>query len=468
MLKQSNRPLILVVVGPCCFHLAYEVPILSLLIVGYLAALAALTKLESPRRAFGYGLLVGYGVVVPQLWFFAGLFHTAAFTLWTVLAAWIGLFVVLGQAVRKRWPSRGIWLLPVLWTGLEFARSELYYLRFAWLTPGLALEDPRWQGWLAWGQYGFGFAAMALVVLASRRPRWAVAIAAALALGLGLWPAQEPAGEELKIVGVQVEFPDERQVLKVLDRAVAEAPDAKLVVMPEYTLADEVPEEIRDWCREHAKYMIIGGKSYVDSSRNEFDNTAFVIGPDGETVFSQVKAVPIQFFDDGRPAQSQRVWESPWGKIGIAICYDFSFSRVVDPLVRAGAQLLVIPTMDVIDWGQHQHELHSRLGPVRAREYGLPVVRAASSGVSQIVSANGEVLASVPVGKGLVPFQATVRLPPKGRLPLDRPLVPICAFSALTIGGYLLAMAILASIGARLPEPNISSLPIRSASNPCE
>jgi apolipoprotein N-acyltransferase len=216
-------------------------------------------------------------------------------------------------------------------------------------------------------------------------------------------------------------------------------------VLPEYTLASDVPETIRDWCREHGKYLIIGGKVYIDSSRSEFDNTAFVIGPSGETVFSQVKAVPIQFFNDGRPAKKQAVWDSPWGKIGIAICYDFSFSRVIDPLVRDGAQLLIIPTMDVIDWGRHQHELHSRLGPVRAREYGVPVVRAASSGVSQIVSGDGAVLASVPVGQQMAPFHATVHLPPQASLPLDRALIPICALVSLLLSGYLLSTAVVRS-----------------------
>jgi hypothetical protein len=47
-----------------------------------------------------------------------------------------------------------------------------------------------------------------------------------------------------------------------------------------------------------------------------FHNTAFVVGPDGDVIFEQAKSVPIQFFNDGRPATSQRLWDSPWGRIG--------------------------------------------------------------------------------------------------------------------------------------------------------
>jgi apolipoprotein N-acyltransferase len=449
MQKLSTRPWALILVGIASFHLAYEIPILAPAIIGYLAALALLTRVETARRAFGYGLVLAYGVLVPQLWFFAGLFKTGAVTLWTVLAVWIAAFVVLGHLVCKRWPRWGIWLLPLLWTGLEYARSELYYLRFAWLTPGLALEDPSWHGLLTVGQYGVGLAAMVLAILFLRRPRVAVVITAALALVVSLQPLAPTEGRALSIVGVQMEFPDESMAVKALDRAVRRAPHAELVVLPEYTLQGEVPDAMRDWCRRHGKHLIVGGKAYTDSSRNQFDNTAFVVDPNGDIVFSQVKAVPIQFFADGRPATSQRVWESPWGKIGIAICYDFSFSRVIDPLVEQGAQLLVIPTMDVIDWGQRQHELHSRLGPIRAREYGLPVVRAASSGVSQLIRGDGTVIASVPVGEELVPFWGTVHLPASANPPIDRKLAPLCAFVTMSLTGYLFVLAVVASIQGR-------------------
>jgi apolipoprotein N-acyltransferase len=451
-----KRPLALVILGVLCFHLAYELPGLSLLIIGYLAALVGLSQVERPRRAFAWGLLVGYGVVVPQLWFFAGLFKGGAITLWTVLAAWIAAFVLLGHLVCRRWPRWGIWLLPLLWTGLEYTRSELYYLRFAWLTPGLALEAPTWHGWLAIGQYGFGLGAMILVVLAMRRPRWAMLAATALALVVALRPQPQPAGTPLTIVGVQMEFPDEGQMMRMLGRALDQAPDADLVVLPEYTLQEEVPEKLRAWCREHRKHLIVGGKAYTDASLNEFDNTAFVIGPTGETVFSQVKAVPIQFFNDGRPATSQSVWQSPWGKIGIAICYDFSFSRVMDPLVREGAQLLVVPTMDVIDWGRHQHELHSRLGPIRAREYSVPVVRAASSGVSQICAGDGRVLAQVPVSEKMSAFHATVLLPAEPSVPIDRHLAPICVLATLITASYLLLMSLVSRFA---PLPGAGQLP---------
>ena len=120
--------------------------------------------------------------------------------------------------------------------------------------------------------------------------------------------------------------------------------------------------------------------------------------------------MPIQFFKDGLPAPEQKVWNSPWGKIGFCVCYDLSYTRVTDELVRQGAQLLIVPTMDVEDWGRHEHELHARVAPVRAAEYGIPIFRLASSGISQAVAGGGQVVAKAPFpGSGEI-LSAKLRL----------------------------------------------------------
>jgi predicted amidohydrolase len=170
-------------------------------------------------------------------------------------------------------------------------------------------------------------------------------------------------------------------------------------------------------------------------------NTAFVVGTNGGIVFKQAKSVPIQFFDDGLPAQKQEVWNSPWGKIGICICYDLSYTRVTDRLVEQGAQLLIVPTMDVEDWGRHEHELHSRVAPVRAAEYGIPIFRVASSGISQAVSGGGNVIAQTSFGASGEIFSAQLGLPSRGSLPLDRFLAPLCTGATGIVTAILLFLA---------------------------
>jgi predicted amidohydrolase len=220
-----------------------------------------------------------------------------------------------------------------------------------------------------------------------------------------------------------MEFPTESEVISNLGNLVKDFPTAQLLVLSEYTLEGPVPAKLKEWCRENGKYLIVGGKDPTPD--NTYYDTAFVIGPTGKVVFKQAKSVPLQFFDDGLPAEAQRVWDSPWGKIGICICYDLSYTRVTDGLIRLGAQALIVPTMDMERWGRHEHELHRRVALARAAEYGVPIFRVGSSGISQSVNCFGGEDSTAPFpGEGAT-IAAKLGIGPAGRLPLDRALAPL-------------------------------------------
>jgi apolipoprotein N-acyltransferase len=242
-----------------------------------------------------------------------------------------------------------------------------------------------------------------------------------------------------KVAGVQLEFADTPAIVGELDKLLARSPEANLFVLSEYTFGGPVPVEVKNWCLRNQKHLVAGGKEYVDASEKEFRNTAFVIGPDGREVFKQVKAVPIQFFNDGLPASEQRVWNSPWGRLGFLVCYDLSYTRVTDELIRQGAQAIIAPTMDVQEWGLRQHRLHGRVAPVRAAEYGVPIFRLCSSGISQAVDGHGRVLASAPFpGQGAT-LEATLELAPRGAPPMDRFFVWPCVAAVAAFLGWHVA-----------------------------
>jgi apolipoprotein N-acyltransferase len=424
-----------------CFHAAYTPANpgpLALLIVGYVVCLAQLARLRTTRLAFYIGLLTGLACFAPQLAFFWTIFGPAAIALWTVLAFWIALFVALTHLALARFGAkRAVWLVPFLWTGLEYFRGELYFLKFAWLNVGFALADFQLFPFPLLGVYGIGFcvAAFATVWLILKLDfskqfnltnilLMLLFVLILAVLVLCSMVGSKGRSPNIRVAGVQLEFPNPSQIQQALDNLVAARTNVDLIVLSEYTLDGPPPQELKDWCREHQKFLIVGGKDPAPGGN--FYNTAFVIGTNGEVVFKQVKSVPIQFFKDGLPAPEQQLWESPWGKIGICICYDLSYTRVTDELARQGAQLLIVPTMDVADWGRHQHELHARVAPVRAAEYGIPIFRLASSGISQGVSRGGGVVTSAPFpGDGEMIFFVT-RLGQPASLPLDRWLAPLC------------------------------------------
>jgi apolipoprotein N-acyltransferase len=464
-----------VVVALAAFHGAYSSARLSFLIVLFLFALLQLAQGKHWRLAFYPGLAVGLLIAAFQLGFFWQLFSGGAVALWVVYAFWIGLFVALARlSLMRLGPKWGWFAIPFLWTGLEYFRSELYYLRFSWLNVGYAFSGAPWQRSLGWlGVYGAGF--LVACVAAGSTCLWRTSKARSLALltlgtaclcVVGAWSREAgsaPAVASVRVAGMQLELPDDFDVAPRLNDLIRVRPDAELVVLSEYTFEGPVPESIHKWCRENRRYLVVGGKE--KAANGGFYNTAFVIGPDGQIVFRQVKAVPIQFFDDGRPAPEQKVWESPWGKIGICICYDLSYARVTDRLVQLGAEALIVPTMDMADWGSRQHELHALIAPARALEYGVPIFRLASSGISQAIHPSGRVMATAPYpGEGAV-LAGTLELRGSGHRPLDRWLAPF----AVGVTGVLIVCFLIrppriaATSNIQHPASNVDPAPFRQS-----
>ena len=422
------------------FHTAYEIfpPVILL----FLICIFQLSRTPSRPRATYAGWLLGLCIYGPQLAFFYGIFGSGAVALWLVLATWLSVYLILQRfALIKLGARYGALAAPFLWTGVEYFRSELYYLRFSWVNAGYVMSPFPEAAFIPWlGMYGTGFVLMAFAATCpfvsggTMRSKcvWTLSLGLLIFAGQALThraPSNAAGSKELHIAGVQLEFPDPDKVLMELERTVAKVPEAKLLVLSEYTFDGRVPQAIMEWCDIRDKYLIAGGKDYSDADETQFRNTAFVIGPDGSELFEQVKKVPIQFFKDGLPAAEQKVWYSPWGAIGLCVCYDLSYTRVTDELIRQGAQALIVPTADVKDWGARQHRLHARVAPIRAAEYRIPIFRLCSSGISQAVDARGRVIASAPFpGQGEI-ITAKLQIAPQRKwIPLDRYLVWLCLF----------------------------------------
>ncbi|MCW5556789.1 MAG: hypothetical protein KIT22_02950 [Verrucomicrobiae bacterium] len=443
------------------FQVAFLVAPLCGLVVVSLGCLFALRRVATPRQAFYLGLLAGFGVYAPQMGFLWRIFHIAAIPLWIILSSFHGLFVLLLRGVDIRWgPRWALALAPALWCGIEYFRSEVWWLRFSWFSAGTCLPVEARGVLRIFGVYGAGALAMALGAIGCRwleqgrpslsRRELAGVLGTAVVLGAsGIWPyvdgrREEDGGRAVQVAGVQMEFPGVPEVRMALKKLRRDHPDAELIQLSEYTFDGPVPEPVKDWCRQERVWLLAGGRELLPAVEGSappgerFRNTAFVIGPDGTVAFSQAKSRPIQFFRDGEPARERRVWDSPWGRLGIAICYDASYRRVLDDLVRQGAQALLVPTMDVEHWGEYQHRLNARMARLRSAEYGLPVFRVASSGISQLMDAGGRELATAPCPGPGAEIAGTLRLASaRSWLPLDHWLAPACAWGLLGVIGAL-------------------------------
>lgn len=415
------------------FHLAWLVPQLSCCSLLYAFYLVRLSNLPSHRSCFRFGLFTGLISFSPHLAWFWNIFGWVAICFWVILASFTGLFVLLVHHSSRHLVRQLLALtIPIMWTALEYFRSELYFLKFSWLSVGYIFSDGAGLipvGTL--GVYGVGFLVFLIAgVMSQLRSLQSVTVLVLVMIAfaaLSNFPVSNAAPKgtaSVKVAGIQLEFPPDLEVPRYLDRVIQKHPDARIVVLSEYSFDGPVPSRVRDWCRQNDRYLIAGGKDEIGSG--EFYNTAFVISPTGEIVFKQGKSVPIQFFKDGLPAPGQEVWSSPWGRIAIPVCYDLSYRRVTDRFVTRGAQAFVVPFMDVTDWGRQQHTQHERIAPFRAREYHVPVFRLGSSGISQHVDSLGRVIATAEYPGQEQILAGTLRFSAAPRLPLDHWLAPAC------------------------------------------
>lgn len=94
-------------------------------------------------------------------------------------------------------------------------------------------------------------------------------------------------------------------------------------------------------------------------AENRVHNTSYFFGPDGKVIGKQDKVFLIDLerqglgLDSG-DLDSLQVFDTPLGRVGIAICFDAFHDEVIDALSRQGAQILVQPSANVGCWSADQ------------------------------------------------------------------------------------------------------------------
>jgi predicted amidohydrolase len=142
---------------------------------------------------------------------------------------------------------------------------------------------------------------------------------------------------------------------------------AQMLVMPEYACmeaaaafpgAGDVARELAAVCalrpqlldlfaaeaRRHGVWLVPGSLPWAEDGRVR--NRAPLIAPDG-TIAYQDKSVMTRFESERWGVQSGHkpaTFDTPWGKIGIAICYDSEFAPLVRAQTQDGAWLILVPS----------------------------------------------------------------------------------------------------------------------------
>jgi predicted amidohydrolase len=196
---------------------------------------------------------------------------------------------------------------------------------------------------------------------------------------------------------------------------------------------------LREVARETGVWLLIGSLA-VDLSRepgeaeaeSRLANRSYLVAPSGAVVARYDK---IHMFDVDlaggesyresnafRPGGRAVLAETPWGILGMTVCYDLRFPHLYRALAQAGADFLAIPSAFTVPTGKaHWHVLMR----ARAIENGCYVFAPAqwgehaegrrTYGHSLIVDPWGEVLADGGEGVGIISVRIDVAAIAKSR-----------------------------------------------------
>jgi predicted amidohydrolase len=229
---------------------------------------------------------------------------------------------------------------------------------------------------------------------------------------------------------------DRRRNLARIGELVAEAGTrgAALVVLPEVVTwrgprdaeasqVERIPgptsEVMAALARTHRLVLCAGSWLEEGRERGRAFNTTCVFGPDGTLLARYRKIhlfdvdipgqVSVRESDTRAPGSDLVVVPTPLGALGLSICYDLRFPELYRRLVRAGAELLLVPSAFTAPTGAAHWEVLLRARAIENQCYVLAANQTGQSphgfadyGNSMIVDAWGTVLARAGEGEDVL------------------------------------------------------------------
>lgn len=137
-----------------------------------------------------------------------------------------------------------------------------------------------------------------------------------------------------------------------------------------------------------AIWLLIGSLAVkTDDADGRFANRSFLIGPDGGIAawydkihMFDVKVSETEQYRESagyRPGERGVTAETPFGTVGMTVCYDLRFPKLYRRLTQAGAEVLTVPSAFAVPTGEAHWETLLR---ARAIETGCYVLAPAQTG----------------------------------------------------------------------------------------
>jgi len=416
--------------------------------------LLAIHRSVRPLHAFGLASLAGalfWALHIHWMLSLPGI-HLANYALAVcVLGVHFGLLGPLGWLARWAPPGTRWAALAAAWVLIEYLRLHQGFAATPWGV--LAYSQigllPLAQTASVAGLFGVSFVVAAgaagLALAADRaidraanwsgRHAWEIlapALLIAVCLGGGALRLAGPRNSEhsLRVAVVQagvyvrgVDSPSRRR--EVLERYEALSRDAaaagaELIVWPASSLPGSLPfdrgleRRLGALARELGRPVLVGatGQEKSSPSRRERPtaNSAFLVDDSGKITqrYDKIQLLPFNEyvplrglldwpgwlateFIDARPGETRTVFETKAARYGLLICWENLFPAGFRETARQGVDFMVSMTNEAFTQDSGIHEQMLVMNTFRAIENGVPVVRAATTGVSGFIDPFGRV-----------------------------------------------------------------------------
>ena len=346
------------------------------------------------------------------------------------LALTPGLILVSWGYAQRLLGSRALWLLPLLWFGLEWFKGW-FATGMPWLSLGYSQTPSPLAGFAPLvGVYGIGALCilMAVALVFGLRERRYSILALILAIPLSGWLLQqldwsEPTAQPLKVTMVQGNIPqelkwrrDQRQnIFNTYWRETSRHWDSDLIIWPETALPGQ-SSDIESTLLEPMQVAalendstLISGLVFAGNAPTEFYNSVIQLGRErglyhkrhlvmfGEyypmrwllDLLSGVISIPYSDLTAG--PDEQELMQVDGLKLGVSICFEDVFSRDV-LLAFPQANLLVNLSNDAWFGNSTAPHQHMQIAQMRSLETERVMMRATNTGITAFIDHNGRVL----------------------------------------------------------------------------
>jgi apolipoprotein N-acyltransferase len=439
--------------------------------VALVPLLAALRNL-SPKNGFYLGLCAGFAHYLTLVYWLAYTMSTyghlplyASVPIFLLLSAYLALYVAVFSMLLTRFYPRPLFLvfmIPSVWVSLEYIRSFLF-TGFPWGLIGYTQFNVLHLIQISdiFGVYGVSFCialsngAIFLAYLNLSGKDWqkkevktghAAGAVFTFALVLcfvwfyGQWRIQSiqkliSDSPSIKAAIVQGNIDQAKKWDPAFQRTstekyinlslLAKKHKLDLVVWPEtatpfYFLHNaQLSEMVIKGIHDTGTDFLIGSPSFnLGTSRVEYYNSAYLIGPEGNLYgrYDKAHLVPfgeyvpfkkwLPFLDkmvegvgDFNPGKEGRTIK--WGdyRLGVQICYEIIFPHLSRAMIKNHASLLVNITNDAWYGRSSAPKQHFSMTVFRAVENRRSIIRSANTGISGFIDPSGRVIAATPLFK---------------------------------------------------------------------